>query len=343
MGVKYVGSAPSAPTDLALVSGTNRFVLVTTGSEARPVTNGLVIWIGGYEQPINYVAGDVWMSIVSVGSPTPPSIVTVSLNSMTVGEAFFQTLTASGDSPITWTVSIGALPAGLSLDSGTGVLSGTPTTAGSYSFTIDASNSGGSDTQAYTGSVIAADVTHTIFGSSPIPGSLTTFNDGGGWVSNTFYITSEVDRSWYVHGARLYIPSGSAMIGQSGYVAVQRRQVSDGGLWLIPDVFSADFDGNGYRTDIGPLVAGWNDKLFAPGSLPMNSMDGIAIAYKIGMYYVHQATGISDAAIRDSDGVSNLYLSENGAATGQSVRSRYAGAATTANSYGIDIIVKETA
>jgi hypothetical protein len=59
---------------------------------------------------------------------------------------------ASGGSP-TWTVSSGALPAGLTLSS-SGLLSGTPTAAGDFSFKITATDGGRSDTQSYSMSVV---------------------------------------------------------------------------------------------------------------------------------------------------------------------------------------------
>ena len=66
-------------------------------------------------------------------------------------------LTASGGTgALTWSVSSGSLPPGLSLNSSTGLLSGTPTAAGSYAFTVKvADTAGGSATQAVT-LVIAA-------------------------------------------------------------------------------------------------------------------------------------------------------------------------------------------
>ena len=60
--------------------------------------------------------------------------------------------TAAGGNP-TWTVSGGALPAGLTLSS-TGLLSGTPTAPGDYSFKITATDGNRTDTQTYAMSVV---------------------------------------------------------------------------------------------------------------------------------------------------------------------------------------------
>ena len=72
---------------------------------------------------------------VSATFPAPPAA--------DVGGAYSDTLTATGGTtPYTWSVNAGTLPPGLSLSSA-GVLAGTPTTAGSYPFTvnvIDANN-----------------------------------------------------------------------------------------------------------------------------------------------------------------------------------------------------------
>ena len=62
-------------------------------------------------------------------------------------------LTATGGTP-TWSVSSGALPAGLNLNSTSGLLSGTPTAVGDYTFKIKATAGSRSDTQSYSISVI---------------------------------------------------------------------------------------------------------------------------------------------------------------------------------------------
>lgn len=76
-----------------------------------------------------------------------PTITTTTLPNGTVGTAYNQTLIADGTAPITWRITDGSLPDGLSL-SEDGVLSGTPTAETAekdFTFTVTAENSAGSD------------------------------------------------------------------------------------------------------------------------------------------------------------------------------------------------------
>jgi hypothetical protein len=66
-----------------------------------------------------------------------------------VGIAYSDGVSASGTTP-TYSVSAGSLPPGITLNSSTGAVTGTPTAQGSYSFTLKAENAGGNVTQAFT-------------------------------------------------------------------------------------------------------------------------------------------------------------------------------------------------
>jgi Putative Ig domain len=78
-----------------------------------------------------------------------------SLTPAQVNTPYSLQLTATGGTP-TWSVSGGTLPAGLTLNSSSGLLSGTPTTAGDYSFKIAATSGSRSDTQSYQLTVVEA-------------------------------------------------------------------------------------------------------------------------------------------------------------------------------------------
>jgi len=81
---------------------------------------------------------------------TPPRITTNALPAAVQGRSYSVTLTATGTTPITWSITAGSLPVGLSLDANSGRISGTPTATGQLSLTVKATNSVGDDTKAFT-------------------------------------------------------------------------------------------------------------------------------------------------------------------------------------------------
>src|SRR5947209_4377245 len=78
-----------------------------------------------------------------VVTPATIAITTASLPGGTDSNGYSQTAAATGGTlPYTWSVSVGALPAGLSLNTSTGAITGTPTTAGTASFTLHLADAG---------------------------------------------------------------------------------------------------------------------------------------------------------------------------------------------------------
>jgi hypothetical protein len=100
------------------------------------------------------------------------SISTASLPNGTVGTAYSQQLQSSGGTaPITWSVTLGTLPAGLTLNSGTGVISGAPTTAGTSNFTVQAAD-------ASTPQQLASKALSIIVNAAPLAITTTTLPNG---------------------------------------------------------------------------------------------------------------------------------------------------------------------
>ena len=110
---------------------------------------------------------------ISESAAAAPSITTDTLPDGKVGEAYSQTLTATGTAPITWSVD-GGLPADLSLNVNTGEISGTPTAAGTSTFTVKATNSAGSNTK---------ELSITITKDAPAEHAVTITTEGGGTAS----------------------------------------------------------------------------------------------------------------------------------------------------------------
>ncbi|WP_242849003.1 putative Ig domain-containing protein, partial [Syntrophomonas palmitatica] len=110
-----------------------------TGFDSSAPAEGQVLTVTVGDKSTTY-------TVTIIQAPAAPAITTGSLPGGTEGTLYSQTLAATGDTPITWSKESGDLPEGLSLTDG-GVISGTPMTAGTYTFTVKASNAAGSDTK----------------------------------------------------------------------------------------------------------------------------------------------------------------------------------------------------
>ena len=152
----------------------------------------------------------VYTHVIDPEPVTPPSITgPASLGDGTVNSSFSATFTAGGDTPITWSTSAGTLPPGMSIASN-GTYSGTPTAAGSYTFTVQAQNAGGSDTKQYT---------HTI-DPEPVPPTITapaSLADGqvGTSFSATFTASGDTPITWSKSAGTL--PPGMSISSSGSY------------------------------------------------------------------------------------------------------------------------------
>ncbi|MFO0157450.1 MAG: putative Ig domain-containing protein, partial [bacterium] len=135
----------------------------------------------------------------------------------TVGTAYAgHTFTATGvPTTMTWTVSAGALPAGITLNSSTGVLAGTPTASGSFSFTVQAANGTAPNaTQAVSLTIAAAALAPTITSAAP-PATGTV---GSAYAGHTFTATGvPAAMTWTVSAGAL--PAGITLNSSTGVLA----------------------------------------------------------------------------------------------------------------------------
>jgi YVTN family beta-propeller protein len=163
---------------------------------------------------------------LTVSAPT----ITVSpatLPAATAETAYSQTLTASGGTaPYTYAVSAGALPAGMSLNPSTGVLSGTPTAAGSFSFTITATDSSTSPgpykgTATYTLIVNAGTATLTF---AAVPAQ--TYGNPPFMVSARSASTGSITYSVVSGPATVAASTGVATLTGAGAVMIEASQAA---------------------------------------------------------------------------------------------------------------------
>ncbi|MDT3667141.1 autotransporter domain-containing protein [Cronobacter dublinensis] len=206
------------PVTLALSGGAATSVsLVTPPSHGVVVVSGLSVTytpLTGYTGSDSFVyhasnsAGDSADATVSltIVAPTTVTIAPASgaLPPATTGSAWSQTLSATGGSaPYTWTAH--GLPAGISLNAATGALSGTPTSAGSFTFSVTVKEAGNiSATASYT-LVVGAVTPGVTLAVTPAAGALPPATTGSAW-SQTFAVSGgTAPYRWQLSGA---LPAG---------------------------------------------------------------------------------------------------------------------------------------
>jgi Putative Ig domain len=116
----------------------NVTLFAVTYTAPATVTTAFTVTLTAMSTAKSSITGTVTLTI-----PANPGITTTALASGTVGAAYAVSLAATGGiPPYTWAIAQGALPSGLTLSSTTGAITGTPTAAGSASFTVKLADSG---------------------------------------------------------------------------------------------------------------------------------------------------------------------------------------------------------
>ncbi|HZS56748.1 MAG TPA: putative Ig domain-containing protein, partial [Bryobacteraceae bacterium] len=152
------------------------------GTPRRSGTYSFSLQVTDSESPVQLAAQSLSITV----APPPLRIATAAAPNGTVGLAYSLTLLARhGAAPYTWAITSGSLPAGLSLNTTAGTITGVSRTAGSSTFTIkvaDSSSSSQAVSQAFTISIIAGlTITTTALpnGTSGIPYSASVAAQSG--------------------------------------------------------------------------------------------------------------------------------------------------------------------
>jgi hypothetical protein len=182
----------------------------------------------------------------------------------TVGQPFNYTITATNN-PTSFSVT-GQLPAGLSVNTGTGVISGTPTAAGTSNVTINATNSGGT-------------------GSAPL--ALTIAASGGSTTVNLFgsatpATITENDPAAVTLGVKFRASTNGKIIGIRFYKGPQNTGTHTGALWQGSTRLAV-------ATFSGESASGWQQVNFStPVNITANTTYIASYHTETGQYSVNE-------------------------------------------------------
>jgi hypothetical protein len=151
---------------------------------------------GSYILYVVNTDGGTALSVPGIQYSGVPSWTTISgsLGNVYTSASFTSTLAATGDAPISYLVTSGALPAGVNLNTSTGVISGTiPSVASSttYNFTVRATDAQNQDTdRVFSLTVLPVTYSVTSATNNINEGSALTLNVTGDGIANgTYYWT----------------------------------------------------------------------------------------------------------------------------------------------------------
>jgi hypothetical protein len=191
----------------ALGLGHSQFQQATMYAIAYQIARCAVIWTDD-QDAIRFVYPG------SGGGPGPLSITTTSLPNGTVGSAYSQSVIASGGTPpYAWSLvqGQGTLPPGLSL-SAAGAITGAPTTAGTYNFTVKVTDNVAATAQKALGIVIGSGgggALNSQFVSQTVP---TAVQPGQAFTSNLKFLNTGT-QTW--SGSAYYFGSQNPPLNQT--------------------------------------------------------------------------------------------------------------------------------
>ena len=228
------------------------------------------------------------------------------------------TLTADGGTtPYTWSIISGTLPVGLTLNSGSGVISGTPTVAGTSSFTVQVSDVGSHiASKTLSISMIATPTVITIWPSTAVPG-----------------VVDEGPDNAVELGVKFKSDVAGTITGIRFYKAEANTGAHTGNLWSITGTRLATV------TFSNETVSGWQQALFAtPVAITSNTV-------YVASYHVNKGHYSADINSFEGKGVDNppLHALANGVSGGNGVyrygaNSLFPNQSWNAANYWVDVV-----
>jgi sugar lactone lactonase YvrE len=135
--VRFLSGANLVSSDAVALDGAGHLLVSDATGHLADFAAGAS---GKNQVPLASIAGSQTGIAVPFGVAISPPLLGIStavLSAGTTGTAYSQKLGAAGGAPpYSWSLATGKLPAGLTLNPSTGAITGTPTTAGTFSFTV---------------------------------------------------------------------------------------------------------------------------------------------------------------------------------------------------------------
>jgi hypothetical protein len=200
----------SLPAGLSLDPETGRI----SGTPTTPGASSVTVRASDSTEPVAQTA-EAKLEVVTVPEGEPLTIETGELGAAAQGGFYDQALLARGGTgPVEWSLSSGSLPAGLSLEAGSGTISGIVTEAGTFPITVKAT-----DRATPTPRTASASLTLKVApGSQPtiLTKSLAPAEQGAGYYAGLGASGGIGAYSWHVSEGAL--PPGMSLNGETGTV-----------------------------------------------------------------------------------------------------------------------------
>ena len=283
-------------------------------------TNGLATGVSAGATVISAALSGVTATNTLTVQAAPLVMTTTSMPTGTVRVAYSAALSATGGTtPYTWSIAGGSLPGGLALNASSGAITGTPTNAGTFTFTARVSDAGSPQqltSNALSITISSALASMTIWPSTAVPGTV----DSGPDSAVELGVKFKSDVAGRVTGIRFY-------------KATANTGTHVGNLWSSAGTKLAT------ATFSGETASGWQQVSFAtPVAITSNTVYVASYHCTVGHYS-------EDDNYFASKGVDNppLHALANGVSGGNSVyaygaSSAFPNSTWNAANYWVDVV-----